>query len=322
MDLDERISGCVLGAAIGDALGHPTEFVGSFDEIERRFGAGGVRGYVKYWEREGKRFAPYTDDTQMAELVLSTLIWARAERADLERAMRSLAECFVLWAKEPQGGHRAPGNACLSGCRALSRGAAWHEAGAETAGGCGSVMRAYPAGLVFCDDLSKAEAWALAQSKLTHRAPLAFAACAAMAQATALCLRGEAPSTVLKAMLEAAARHDAPTAQMIERAIDEARTGVPPRLTLDRLRGWAAHECIAAAAYVFARHPDSFPDAVLEGANTPGDSDSIATLAGALVGARLGARAIPPRWIEELERREELSSLAEQAAKLQRSAAR
>jgi ADP-ribosylglycohydrolase len=316
MDLSQRTLGCVLGAAIGDALGGPTEFVRSFGELERRFGAGGVRGYVEYWERDGRRFAPYTDDTQMAELVLLTLAWAREQSADLDRAMQYLAKRFVIWSLQPQGGHRAPGNACLAGCRMLAAGDAWYEAGAESAGGCGSVMRAYPAGLVFWDDAARAEEWALGQSKLTHRAPIAFAACAAMAQATSLCLRGEAPARVLSAMVQAAARHDAGTAHMIEEAVDEAQRGVEPQVTLQRLQGWAAHECIAAAAYVFARHFDSFGDAVLEGANTPGDSDSIATLVGALVGARLGVDAIPEPWVTELERSEELSSLAERTAKL------
>ena len=101
-----------------------------------------MRGYALHWERDGKRFAPYTDDTQMAELVLRTLLWAREQRADLDRAMKYLAKRFVIWSYQPQGGHRAPGNACLAGCRMLAAGDAWHEAGAEAAGGCGLVMRA------------------------------------------------------------------------------------------------------------------------------------------------------------------------------------
>ncbi|MGC4089185.1 MAG: ADP-ribosylglycohydrolase family protein [Polyangiaceae bacterium] len=316
MKWESRVVGCVLGAAIGDALGHPTEFVDSFEGLALRFPPSGVTGYELYWEREGQRFAPYTDDTQMAELVLLTLSWAREQSADLDRAMRFLSKRFVIWSLQPQGGHRAPGNACLAGCRMLAAGDAWHEAGGEHAGGCGSVMRAYPAGLVFVDDLEKAEQWAVEQSKLTHRAPIAFAACAAMARATALALRGETAEVVVSAMVEAAARYDAGTARMIEQALDEAARGVEPRVTLQRLQGWAAHECIAAAAYVFARHADSFRDAVLEGANTPGDSDSIATLAGALVGARLGLGAIEPMWVSELERSRELVDLGERCARL------
>lgn len=97
---------------------------------------------------------------------------------------------------------------------------------------------------------------------------------------------------------------------MIARAAEDASTGVGPDVTLDRLRGWAAHEAIAAATYVLARHPDDPRAAILEAANTPGDSDSIATLVGALVGARRGIEAIPKDWVGEVERSETLVTLA------------
>ena len=54
------------------------------------------------------------------------------------------------------------------------------------------------------------------------------------------------------------------------------------------LRGWAADEAIASAVYLFARNKNNIQKAMYEGVNTPGDSDSIATLAGALIGAYSG----------------------------------
>src|SRR5581483_7532520 len=211
---------------------------------------------------------------------------------------------------EPQGGHRAPGNACMSGCRALEQGVHWSRAGGETAGGCGSVMRAFPFGLVFIDDLARAEEWAVEHSKLTHRDPIALAACAAMAAGTALLARGDDVKRATSEMVAAACRYSAPTAEMMARAIDDARRGTGPDVTLDRLRAWAAHEAIAAAVYVLERNPDDPRAAILEGANTPGDSDSIATLAGALVGARCGTRALPAEWVRDVERADELLALA------------
>ena len=153
--------GAVLGAAIGDAMGHPTEFIGSFQGICDRYGPQGVAEFVLFWERDGNRFAPYTDDTQMAEVVLRSLLDGHD---DLDAAMRRTGAGFVDWSENPQGGHRAPGNACMAGCRRLAQGVFWRDAGGETAGGCGSVMRAYPFGLVFADDLDKAERWAVEHS--------------------------------------------------------------------------------------------------------------------------------------------------------------
>ncbi len=315
----DRVTGAVLGAAIGDALGHPTEFLGSFAAIRRRFGPRGVTGFRLYWSDErGRRFAPYTDDTQMAECVLRGLLDARAEGADLDGAMQLVGGRFVAWSQDPQGGHRAPGNACLEGCRALARGAPWSEAGGAEAGGCGSVMRAYPLGLLFADDLARAEEWAVAQSRLTHRHPMATSACAALAVGVATLLRGEPDDPidpVADAMIAAARRHSRPTAEMMTAAAAEARDGTPPEVTLARLEGWRGDEAIAAALYVLLRHPDDPRAALLEAANTPGDSDSIATLVGALLGARRGLGALPARWVREVERSRALQALGELTAR-------
>lgn len=301
-------AGAVLGAAIGDAMGHPTEFLQSVAQIRSKYGPEGVTKFELYWDREGKHFAPYTDDTQMAECVLRALV--EAGTSDLDSAMQLMAKKFVDWAVEPQGGHRAPGNACLAGCEALSRGEHWSSAGKPDAGGCGSVMRAYPFGLVFAQDVRRAEEWAVHHSKLTHRDPIALAACAAMAVGVALLARGEPVRRVTGEMVGAACRYSAKTAGMMAAAIDDARAEVGPEVTLDRLRAWAAHEAISAAVYILERHPDDARAAILEGANTPGDSDSIATLAGALVGARVGARALPVDWVRDVERADELMALA------------
>lgn len=303
-------AGVVLGAAIGDAMGHPTEFISSVAGIRAKYGALGVTKFELFWERDGQRFAPYTDDTQLAEVVLRSLLHARDAGLDLDATMVDLSARFIAWSHHPQGGHRAAGNACLAGCHALETGAHWSQAGGPTAGGCGSVMRAYPFGLLFAHDLRKAEHWAVEHSKLTHRDPIALAACAAMAVGVARLARGEALRVVSAEMVGAACRYSALTAAMMAMALEDARTGVGPEVTLERLRGWAAHEAIAAAVYVLERHPDDPAAAILEGANTPGDSDSIATLGGALVGARCGARSLPKEWVREVERAQELLDLA------------
>lgn len=305
-----RLAGAVLGASIGDAMGHPTEFIGSFDAIRRRFGPDGVTAFELYRDGPRGRFAPFTDDTQMAEVVLRSLLWARENGADLDATMVTMGKGFIEWAKHPKGGHRAPGNACLSGCRALERGVHWSRAGGPKAGGCGSVMRAYPFGLVFAEDLGRAERWSAEHSRLTHGDPIALAASAAMAVGMARIYRGEPIDLVLSEMVAAACRYSPRTAAMMAEAIDEAVQGVEPEVTLQRLQGWAAHEAIAAAVYLFARHPDSPRRCILEAANTPGDSDSLATLAGALTGCRCGIGSVPEEWIRDVERSNEFLSLA------------
>ena len=53
LHLDNKVAGAVLGAAIGDALGHPTEFL-SAESIRQRFPPDGVEGYELWWERGGR----------------------------------------------------------------------------------------------------------------------------------------------------------------------------------------------------------------------------------------------------------------------------
>ena len=308
-----RVVGAVLGAAVGDALGHPTEFL-SHDVIRRQFGPAGVTGFERWWERDGRRFAPYTDDTQMAEIVLRTLVAQGISAEAMEPVMEEIATGFARWRVDPQGGHRAPGNACMRGAGRLGAGVRWREAGGPTDGGCGSVMRAYPFGLLLFDDVERAEHWAVEHSRMTHQDPIALAACAAMAVGVALEVQGSTPSTVLSAMVEAAGRHHAGTARMAQAALADAHAGAGADEVLGRLEGWAAHEAIAAAMFVVARHERDLRGALLEGANADGDSDSIATLAGALLGARLGVEALPAAWIRDVERTDELRLLGHAAA--------
>lgn len=287
-----RVVGSVLGAAVGDALGHPTEFL-SHPAIRHQFGPSGVTGFELWWDRDGRRFAPYTDDTQMAEIVLRALVALGGGVGAMDPVMAEIAAGFARWSVEPQGGHRAPGNACMRGAGRLRSGVPWREAGGPTDGGCGSVMRAYPFGLLLYDDIERAEHWAVEHSHMTHGDPIALAACAAMAVGVAHGVRGRTPATVLSSMVEAAGRHDPGTARMAEAALADAHAGAEPEDVLGRLQGWAAHEAIAAAMFVVARHERDLRGALLEGANAAGDSDSIATLAGALRGARLGIEALP-----------------------------
>ena len=126
-------------------------------------------------------------------------------------------------------------------------------------------------------------------------------------------MRGIPTDRVVMVMIESAARYCATTAALMKQAAEDAKHLAPPSVTLDRLRGWAAHEAIAAAVYVFLRHPGDPRAAILEGANTPGDSDSIATLVGALVGARCGLHALPQAWVNDVERSSDLLTLADRA---------
>ena len=66
-------------------------------------------------------------------------------------------------------------------------------------------------------------------------------------------------------------------------------------------RGWVGEEAVALALYCFLRYPNSYSKTVIRAANTNGDSDSIACIAGAISGAYLGIDAIPAHWVRRIE---------------------
>ncbi|HEX4069341.1 MAG TPA: ADP-ribosylglycohydrolase family protein [Candidatus Babeliales bacterium] len=343
-DYSNAFAGSMLAGGIGDALGRVTEFIPSTDAIFQRY-PGGVRSYDDFLVDDWKyvpavlknkkiKIAPYTDDTAMAKLVMKELIQAREHNWDLDETMCHIATSFIDDAQDTELGwiakFRAPGNACIAGVNQLRKNISsgvW-DVKAHTAGGCGSVMRAHPFGLVFADNPEKAAAWAVAHSRLTHGDPIALAACAAMAKGVAYAVQGENPHIIIEKMIAAARAYDAVTAQKMQTAYTYAQQAKTYKgrdfeqfnnKVFNTFLGWAAHDAIAATVYTFALSPDNVMDAIYLGVHTPGDSDSIASMAGALVGARVGAQSLPQDLVDRLENSAELKADAEKAACLLKS---
>ena len=342
-EFKDKARGCIIGAALGDMLGAPTEFIPSRKAISKAYPPHGITGVESLKEKDfkkdasGKKIAPYTDDTAMSILVLSKITrfsmlhFDQPGKWNINKVMQDLAFSFVQDMDNPYGWaqpSRAPGLTCLRNAKELSTRFALFSTkyykdphfwaiGKATEGGCGSVMRAHPFGLIFAGAIEQAIEWAVEHSKITHGAPMALAACAAMACGVAYALRNEHPKVVAQKMYAAAKKYDALTAQLIERALEYAsNTNKPSDEVFKEFQGWAAHEAIAAATYAFLKHPDDLKKAIVLGVNTPGDSDSIASMAGALVGARVGAQQIPHEWLDVLEDSQRLIQLADNVVNL------
>ncbi|ASW53928.1 ADP-ribosylglycohydrolase family protein [Plantactinospora sp. KBS50] len=322
-----RASGSLFGLAYGDALGKPTEFL-PVAEIVARYGPAGPR------ELAGDP-ALVTDDTQMALAVAWSLREAPAAApAALEAALRRR---FVAWAQSPEN-DRAPGMTCLRACAALADGRPWQAATVAGSKGCGANMRVTPVGLVAGFDLDTLAGVAQLQAGLTHGHPTALAASELTAYAVRLVRDGAAPAD-LPALLRARAaaqrrvyRYDwlgdlwqrpglTDPADFIERGwvdclaaldrLDAALAGPddggdPCEATGE---GWIAEEALATALLCVLRQPAD-PVAVLaRAATTAGDSDSIAALAGAVLGALHGMPAWPAEWAGRIEYADQLDAL-------------
>ncbi len=330
--MNERgILACLLGGAVGDALGAPVEFM-SWPEIRERFGPRGVTECVPAYGRTGA----VTDDTQMmlftlegfmragmrlsdrgvchyASVVLHAyqrwLLTQGEEPLELDPSIRS----GWLWQQEFLHHRRAPGNTCLSSLRQSVFLAP--EYGAEPMNdskGCGGLMRMAPAGFlkgnVF---LAGAE-----MAALTHGHPSGYLSAGVLARVVAYLLDGIPLRTaVMRARTELTGygRHEE-CATAIDRALEWAGNREPTPETIEALGGgWVAEEALAIALFC-ALSAENFQVGVLRAVNHGGDSDSTGLLAGTLLGLVYGLDAIPVEWLEELEGRDIITELAADAA--------
>jgi poly(ADP-ribose) glycohydrolase ARH3 len=282
VSLRERFRGCLIGLAVGDALGGRFE-AQSDDGVKARFPS--VEALIGYPTDE----LWYTDDTQMAIGVAETLIDER--RVDEARLCRAFVANYV-----PSRGYGRGARVVLE---AMEEGRD-HEVVAEQhfpggSFGNGAAMRVAPVGLFFHADHARLWQEARLQSLPTHRHPLGIEGAQLLALAVALALlpldREAFFQRLLGACVSAEFRHKIEQASQARSAADLAGLG----------NGIAAVESVPTAIASFALTPDSYADTIGNVILLGGDTDTMAAMAGALAGARLGLGAVPARLVELLE---------------------
>ncbi len=288
----ERFKGVTFGTAIGDSLGFPCEFNKEIQPMKEL-----TKGML------------FSDDTQMYMATCLGLLdvggafEGRPDRAVLEDTGAAIAKRYVEWSVSPEN-NRAPGGACMYGCHQLAGGTPWREAGKPLAGGCGTAMRSMAYGQRFFgypESYKHAGKYAAEHALMTHRHAMAQAAAAAVAAGVSMLGKESSKEEVVKEMVAAAYVYDEETANMIKTGEQLALSkDATPSGVLNDWRGWAGHEAVAASVFCFVRY-DNFKDAVLTAVNSPGDSDSLGAITGALAGGFYGISGIPGDWVFAVE---------------------
>jgi ADP-ribosylglycohydrolase len=296
----EKAKGMMFGLAIGDALGWPTEFL-SLHQIKAKYGPDGIR--------ELPSPALFTDDTQMTIAIAEALI--KAGEHDIEPIMEAVKVEFIKWLHSPEN-DRAPGGTCIQGVRNLEKGMHWIKSGVAHSKGCGSAMRSAPIGFYYQHDPEKLKQVAHASGICSHGHPAADAACIGTAYLVKLALDRLPPDEMIPALLKFTEGISKEFDHAIHK-IEECLQWPDEEKALNYLgEGWVGEEAVALALYCFLKYPDDYKKTIIRGANTNGDSDSIACIAGAISGAYLGIDAIPEDWIKKIEKSEYLESLSKQ----------
>jgi poly(ADP-ribose) glycohydrolase ARH3 len=290
----ERFEGCLLGLALGDALGAPYES-GPVERLLWRLIGRTRQGHMRW-----------TDDTQMSVDVAESLLATSTLDAD------DLTHRFASSYRWSRG--YGPGAARL--LKRIARGADWREANRSVypdgSFGNGGAMRAPIIGLFYAGRLEDLNAAARLSARITHAHPLGLEGAVLMAFATAWALRGSKPLEIM----ENSASHCELQAftTRLEIAIQWLRAGnEPPAREVARQlgHGIAVGESCVTALYAALRFMDrSFLEMQAFVIGCRGDVDTIGAMAGAIWGAAKGLGSLPSGPLSKLEQREKLMVLA------------
>lgn len=285
-----KFRGCLLGLAVGDAVGTTLEFRprGSFLPINDMVGGG------PFCLPAGK----WTDDTSMALCLAESLLEFGFDPGDQMRRycdwhengyMSSTGYCFDI------------GNTVLS---ALNR---YRKTGVAMSGyadgktaGNGSIMRLAPVCMYYFGS-DEAEYFAAESSKTTHGAIESVDACRMLGGVISRALSG---ASKMDALLGGACSIRTPSIQSIACGDYLAKSE-------DEISGSGYVVQSLEAALWSVAITDNFRDAVLAAANLGDDADTTAAVCGQVAGALYGVESIPESWVAKLHMKNDIISMAD-----------
>lgn len=297
----DKFTGCLLGLAIGDALGSRLE--GYSTESVRRPGLSVSEFLDELWSwSRGK----WTDDTKMALALAESIV--ESGGFDPESAAHKYLEWYI------SGDWRGIGRTTEQSLENLREGAGWRNSGIEAdwAAGNGTAMRIAPIGLLNMNTPSRIEIDAREDAIITHNNHEAINGSYAVAYAVSRLAKGTIePGSLIKETVDFI--HPSEVLLGLEIAQKLFEEGVPAdEALLDLGTGGYVVETVASAFYCFISSPEDYETAIYHAIRGGKDTDTTAAVTGALSGAYLGFEGIRLRWREEVEDAAKIERLAEQ----------
>jgi ADP-ribosyl-[dinitrogen reductase] hydrolase len=290
-----RYQGCLLGLAVGDAVGTTVEFMprGSFPIVTDMLGGGPFNLYPGQW----------TDDTSMALCLAHSLLeknghdpldqMQRYMRWCREGYMSSTGKCFDIGRTvlEALGNFEKTGNPISGPTRGKSA-------------GNGSLMRLAPVPMFYAPDMERAMFFSGESSRTTHGATEAVEACRLFGGMVVKALAGKDKKHIL---LESDIRQNITATSILEISRGDY---ISKQVDQILSTGYVV-ESLSAALWAFW-HSNSFEEAILCAVNLGNDSDTTAAICGQIAGAYYGRTGIPLEWQAKLFKRDEILALADQ----------
>ena len=330
-----KFKGCLVGGAMGDALGYPVEFRSTMEQIREKYGE---KGITRYDVKDGK--ALISDDTQMTMFTANGLLFGYTKLAqnssmkkpeyyiwkaykDWYTAMRrEVPKQWRSWLHEVPGmvAVRGPGHTCTSALRKWDMGRI--DKPLNDSKGNGGVMRVAPIGLYFDDQHKIAETCMLGATATaaTHGHPLGYIAAAAMVYiinqlAYSNCVVRLAVSESMR-IVQILFPHNNEDVEVLLRllnlAIDLSEQDIDDCAAIEQIgKGGVAEEALAIAVYCSVKYQDHFEKAIIAAVNHSGDSDSTGSITGNILGAYWGYDALPESFQADLECLDTILEIAE-----------
>jgi ADP-ribosylglycohydrolase len=331
----DRAQACMLGMAVGDALGAPLEGL-VVQQIRSFYGV--VTDYVDgslAWKRKPYRWrlpGLYSDDTQQALALADTLLACREVDAD------HLVGLYLQLAT-PRGvhlgAHRGVGRTFRQAVGDWEKGIPHTQTGSSSAG-IGAAMRVAPIAIYFANHPDAMFDAVMQASLMTHRDIRSLAGAMAVAHAVRLLAEGtpRKPSLLFRVAADVARAEERICAEFADRVVgvrhhhrsvstsiaraesllDLSRDRALAALVEEANRHGAEPVCKRATmgfppaliptCLYFLLTTDSFEDALIEVVNLGGDADTAGAILGAMAGAHYGMCSIPERWLRGLRNRD------------------
>ncbi len=338
--MENRLSacgGCLLGLAIGDAMGSTIDKK-TWEEICENYGPNGLLGYDLQSD-----YAEITSYTQLAAFVANGLL-LNATRGQGDAHLRYLTTAMREWAKSQYFLTTGERTACwLAQVPLMRRRVSMDtrmtdfltretlgtpENPVNAAQGPGGITAALPIGLFYDPErltLTQVAELGASAVAMIHGAPDAFLSGGIVA--VAIAGMQEDPSQqpqihfrkAMEVVRERYAERWPEEMAALEALQEKAFTladdpEITPLVAMTILGCTTAAECLAGSIYACCVHMGNFDEALITAVNHSGRSGAVGALTGGFMGVRMGAEELPEFYLESLEVVEILRELAKDTA--------
>lgn len=311
----DQLAGCLLGGALGDALGYPVEF-------EKVSQMSQDHDFDKIVDK-----LIVSDDTQMTLFTANALLldgnlrintwncyqdWLETQ---FKQGKSELSHRPISWLMEYPEMHasREPGRTCLM---TLMRGIPGDlNEPINQSKGCGALMRVAPLAFIDREDLYLV---AIENSALTHGHQMSHIASAALVSLLRYISEGETLCDSVSLMRQDTKRIFMGSLEvkvfddLLQQAIFASEKDFDDMEIISRLgEGWVAEETLAIALYCSLKYSNDLKKALRVAVLHDGDSDSTGSVTGQMLGTLLGAKKLPQEEIKRLDLLEPLMKMIE-----------